>query len=161
MRVVRSIGRGVLAGAAGTAAMTAYQLGIAKLRGEPLGTKVPRRWADAPAPAQVAKKAAEAVGQGNHLTRKDVPLVANLMHWLYGIAWGAFYGAAARRRPADPLVGGAAFGTAVWGASYAELVPLGIYEPPWRYPAKELALDLSYHVVYGVAVAGTYATLDR
>jgi hypothetical protein len=161
MRVVRSIGLGVLAGVAGTGAMTAYQLAVANLRGQPLGTKVPKKWAEAPAPARVAKKAAEAVGQGSHITRKDVPLVTNVMHWLYGVSWGAFYGAAAGALRADPFVGGVALGTGVWSASYAELVPLGIYEPPWRYPAKELALDLSYHLVYGLAVAGTYAALER
>jgi hypothetical protein len=36
-----------------------------------------------------------------------------------------------------------------------------VYQPPWKYPAKELAVDLSYHVVYGLAVAAAYAALDR
>ncbi len=68
----------------------------------------------------------------------------------YGVAVGS----------GAPLAG-AAFGTGAWAASYAELVPLGIYQPPWRYPAKELALDLSYHLVYGLAVAGAFAVLER
>ena len=33
--------------------------------------------------------------------------------------------------------------------------------PVWEYPPKELMLDASYHLVYGVAVAGAYAVLDR
>jgi hypothetical protein len=60
----------------------------------------------------------------------------------------------------DPVAGGLAFGTGVWGAAYAELIPLGIYEPPWKVPKRELAIDLSYHLVYGLAVAGAYAALD-
>ena len=44
--------------------------------------------------------------------------------------------------------------------SYVELVPMGLYEPPWKYPAKSLAKDLSYHLVYGVALAGAYKLLD-
>ena len=32
---------------------------------------------------------------------------------------------------------------------------------PWRYPARELALDLGYHLAYGLAVAGAFAALDR
>jgi hypothetical protein len=36
------------------------------------------------------------------------------------------------------------------GTSYAQLVPMGRYEPPWRYPAEDLALDLSYHLAYGI-----------
>jgi pimeloyl-ACP methyl ester carboxylesterase len=156
-----SLLRGVVAGAAGTGVMTGYQLAVAKLRGKPLSTPVPQRWADAPAPAQAAKKIADAVGQGRRLTRENVPLLTNAMHWLYGVSWGAFYGVAAAAARPDPVAGGLAFGTGVWGASYAELVPLGVYQPPWKYPAKELAVDLSYHVVYGLAVAAAYAALDR
>jgi hypothetical protein len=151
--------RGLLAGVAGTGAMTAYQLAVAKLQGKSLSTPVPHRWADAPAPAQVAKKLADAVGEGRHLTREEVPLLTNVMHWLYGISWGAFYGVAAGKAQRDAVARGLAFGTGVWGTSYAELVPLGVYEPPWKYPAKELALDLSYHLVYGLAVAGAYSAL--
>jgi hypothetical protein len=152
--------RGLVAGFAGTGVMTAYQLAVAKLQGKPLATPVPDRWADAPAPAQVAKKAADAIGQGRRLTREDVPLLTDAMHWLYGVGWGVFYGAAAGAARPDPVAGGLAFGTGVWGASYAELVPLGIYKPPWKYPPKELAVDLSYHLVYGLAVAAAYAALD-
>ena len=157
---MNSLLKGVVAGIAGTGVMTAYQLGVAKLRGQPLSTEVPHKWADAPAPAQVAKRAAHAVGQGARLTREDVPLLTNAMHWLYGIGWGTFYGLGAGQTRPDPVKGGLAFGTGVWGAAYAELIPLGIYEAPWKYPKRELALDLSYHLVYGLAVAGAYAALD-
>jgi hypothetical protein len=153
--------RGVVAGFAGTGAMTAYQLAVAKLQGKPLSTQVPQRWADAPAPAQVAKKIADAVGQGRRFTREDAPLLADVMHWLTGVGWGTVYGAAVGRSAPDPLVAGVEFGTGVWTASYVELVPLGVYQPPWKYPARELALDLSYHLVYGLAVAGAYAALER
>jgi hypothetical protein len=157
---MNSLLKGVVAGIAGTGVMTAYQRGVAKLRGRPLGTEVPHKWADAPAPAQVAKKAAHAVGQGARFTREDVPLLTNAMHWLYGIGWGTFYGLGAGHTRPDPVKGGLAFGTGVWGAAYAELIPLGIYDAPWKYPKRELALDLSYHLVYGLAVAGAYAALD-
>jgi hypothetical protein len=159
--LARSIGRGLAAGLAGTAAMTGVQLAARKARGERLDTPVPRTWAEAPAPAQVAKRAAEAVGRGRQVTKRHVPLLANGMHWLYGAAWGAGYGALAHTLRPDPLTAGPLFGVGVWAAAYGELVPLGIYEPPWRYPASELALDLAYHLVYGVAVAGSFAALER
>ena len=139
--------------------MTAYQLAVAKAQGKPLATPVPHRWADAPAPAQVAKKAADAVGQGRRFTREDVPLLTNAMHWAYGLSWGALYGVVGGS--ADPVSGGLAFGTGVWAAAYAELVPLGIYKPPWRYKPEELATDWSYHAVYGLAVAGAYSALNH
>jgi hypothetical protein len=159
--LIESVLRGVVAGVVGTGAMTAYQLAIAKARGKPLSTPVPHRWADAPAPAQVAKKAADALGQGHRVTREDVPFLTTAMHWSYGISWGAVYGAAAGAAAPGPAPAGLAFGTGVWSAGYAQLVPLGIYQPPWRYPAKEVALDLSYHLVYGVAVAAAFAALAR
>src|ERR1700749_2909612 len=146
MRLASSIGRGVLAGVAGTAAMTGYQLALAKLQGKPLRTRVPHRWADPPAPAQLVKRAADALGEGRRVTREDVPLVTDLAHWTYGIVWGAIYGAAAGGLRPNPLFAGLGFGAGVWSASYAELVPLGIYEPPWRYPVREVAADLSYHL---------------
>ena len=152
--------RGLMAGVAGTGAMTAYQLAVAKLQGKSLSTPVPSRWADAPAPAQVAKKVADATGSGRRVTLEDVPLLTNVMHLLYGAGWGSVYGSVVGRRASDPLVAGIEFGTGVWTTSYAELVPLGVYKPPWKYPAKVLALDLSYHLVYGLTVAGAYAALS-
>jgi hypothetical protein len=71
-----------------------------------------------------------------------------------GLAAG-FVGTAGR----STLRGGLAFGIGVWASSYAQLVPLGLYEPPWRYPAPVIALDLSYHLVYGTGVATTYRLL--
>jgi uncharacterized membrane protein YagU involved in acid resistance len=108
----------------------------------------------------VAKKAADAVGEGGRFTREDVPMLTNAMHWLYGIGWGAAYGILARNREPSPLASGLVFGLGVWAAAYAELVPLGIYKPPWEYEPGELAVDGSYHLVYGVAVAGVFAALD-
>jgi len=157
--IVAGVGRGVLAGVAGTAAMTVYQLAVARARGKPLSTPVPRTWADAPAPAQVAKRAADAVGKGRKITKKQVPLLTNVLHWAYGVGWGAAYGGVAAAVGSNAIEGGLAFGTGVWAASYGELVPLGIYKPPWAYPVEEVALDLSYHLVYGMAVAGAYASL--
>lgn len=33
--------------------------------------------------------------------------------------------------------------------------------PVWEYPPTEMALDLSYHLVYGLGVAGAYGLLER
>jgi hypothetical protein len=156
-----SVARGVVAGLVGTAAMTVVQLAVRKARGQRLDTPVPRTWAEAPAPAQLAKKAATAVGRPRAVTKKQVPLLTQALHWGYGLWWGTAYGAAASALDPSPLVAGPVLGLGVWAASYGELVPLGIYEPPWRYPVSELALDLSYHLAYGAGVAATYAALRR
>src|SRR4051794_27139770 len=111
-----SLPAGAARGVVGTAVMTAYQLAVRKARGQRLDTPVPRTWAEAPAPAQVAKKAAEAIGKPRAVTKSDVPLVANLMHWGYGTWWGIVYGLAARRSNANAVVDAAVLGAPVWGA---------------------------------------------
>lgn len=45
--------------------------------------------------------------------------------------------------------------------SYAQLVPMGLCDPPWSYPPKDLALDLSHHLAYGAVVAAAFHLLDR
>jgi hypothetical protein len=154
-----SIARGVAAGVLGTATMTAVQLAVRVLRGQPLGTQVPRTWAEAPAPAQVVKRAADALGKGRKITKQQVPLVTNAMHWAYGTGWGAAYGVAAHLARPGRVTGGLGLAAGLWGASYAQLVPLGIYKAPWEYPPGELGLDVGYHLAYGLAVATAFDAL--
>ncbi|HWG56683.1 MAG TPA: hypothetical protein VNT58_09215 [Gaiellaceae bacterium] len=155
----RALAVGLAAGAAGTALMTAWQEVAQRARrgGDADDGATDPAWEDAPAPAQVARRLLAPL-------RIDPPPtwiqpLTHAMHWGYGTAWGVGYAVAAGGSRSDALRRGLALGTAVWAASYAQLVPLGIYEPPWRYPPNELALDLSYHLVYGVGVAGAHAAL--
>jgi NO-binding membrane sensor protein with MHYT domain len=88
-------------------------------------------------------------------------LLTNVMHWGYGTGWGAIYGAVMGTRARErPLVGGLVFGTGVWVMSYVQMVPLGIYEPPWKYTPQELAMDLSYHLAYGAGLGTAGALLE-
>ncbi len=56
---------------------------------------------------------------------------------------------------------GAFFLALVWGASLVQLPAMGIAPPVWETPPAEAALDLSYRLVYGLAVAAAYSVLDR
>jgi hypothetical protein len=152
-RWMRRILLGLAAGAAGTAAMTAVQELLPRLRGDQAGGEE-----EEPAPAQAARKVLRAVGLDPPASW--TPYLTQAAHWSYGLGWGAVYGAL-RRGQGNPVLAGLSFGAGVWAASYAQLVPLGIYEPPWRYAPQELAEDLSYHAVYGLGVAGAYAVLTR
>ncbi|HXH89047.1 MAG TPA: DUF1440 domain-containing protein [Gaiellaceae bacterium] len=153
-----ALARGLAAGLVGTAAMTGYQMLIAKLRGQP--NAKPRRWADAPVPAQLAKRVSEGVFE-HKVKLAQAPKLTNLVHFSYGTSWGAVYGLAQGTMHAPTVAHGLGFGTAVWGTAYAVLPPTGLYEAPWKYPPKELALDLSYHLVYGVATAAAYRALEK
>lgn len=154
-------GRGVLVGVAGTATMTAWQKLSAKLqsRGGSGGQESEADpWASAPAPAKVGRLLLHAVGYEVPATR--VGLLTNVMHWGYGTGWGAVYGAVMGEAPHRwPLLSGLAFGGWVWVMSYVQLVPVGIYELPWKYPLPELGLDLSYHLAYGAGVGAADALL--
>jgi hypothetical protein len=118
-------------------------------------------WENAPVRARVARRAAEALF-GWRVSPARIPLLTNVMHWGYGTSWGVPYGVwAGSAAGRGALRAGALFGLGLWATSYAQLVPMGLYEPPWRYPAKDLALDLSYHLVYGVGTGAALQMLER
>lgn len=160
-----AIGRGLLAGAIGTAAMTGWQTLTAKLQSgdgsegsSAEGQEEADPWEEASAPAKVAKRVLEGVF-GREVGPEKIGSLTEVMHWGYGTGWGAAYGVLAGTAGRSTLRGGLLFGTGVWASSYAELVPMGLYEPPWKYPPKTVALDLSYHLVYGAGVAAAYRLL--
>jgi hypothetical protein len=112
-------------------------------------------WDAASAPARVGKLLFETVTH-TELPASQARLTTNLMHWGYGVQWGAVFGLAvgssSRLRPWQ----GPLFGALVWLASYVSLPIAGFYKPIWSYDLKTLWDDLSAHLVYGVGVAATF-----
>jgi hypothetical protein len=158
-----ALGKGAVAGLAGTALMTGYQEALARARGGSAvadSLKEPRTWAEAPAPAQLAKKVSEGV-LGRRVTKRQAPLITNVARWgTYGASLGAAYGLAASRSGRNPILQGLAFGVGAWAAAYAALTPLGLNDYPWRAERTDLAVDISSHLVYGVAAAAVFDALD-
>jgi hypothetical protein len=139
--------------------MTAWQHLSARLvdSGAPSNHDDP--WEDAPVPAKVARLFIRRAS-GRDPDPDTIPLLTQSMHWSYGTGWGALYGNfPGSARQGRSLRRGLAFGTFVWAMSYGQLVPMGLYEPPWRYRPAELALDLSHHLVYGATTAISFAAL--
>jgi hypothetical protein len=166
-----AVARGLVAGATGTAVMTAWQELSMKLQGsggtgdggggaEAAAPDQQDPWEQASAPARVACKVLTGVF-GREVPPERIGLLTNVMHWGYGTSWGALYGLLQGTTPGPALRRGLLFGTGVWVMSYVTLVPMGLYQPPWKYPPKELALDLSYHLAYGTGVGAGYALVDR
>lgn len=158
--------RGIAAGLAGTAAMTASQEISSRLQAsgdESDGGRAQKPddpWEEASTPAKLARRVIEGVFRRD-VPPEWIPALTHGMHWSYGTGWGAVYGMLHEtRRPSSRLRAGLAFGAGVWAMSYVELIPTGLYEPPWRYPASQVAFELSYHLVYGIGVAGAYAALE-
>ena len=158
-----ALGRGLVAGLAGTAAMTAYQTIVAVRRGssleQALAPDAPQSWDEAPAPAQVGYRFLNGVFRRS-ASPEHAPAFTNAVHWSYGTAWGALYGLVQGTLHAPVLRNGAALGTTVFGSAYVVLPAMEIYDPPWEYSPKALATDWSYHLVYGLGVAGAYRLIE-
>ncbi|MCA1678522.1 MAG: DUF1440 domain-containing protein [Actinobacteria bacterium] len=163
---------GLAAGLVGTAAMTSVQELSARLQASQ-ASEDPGRveqgdgdkqqvaqdpWEHASMPAQVARRIIEGVFHGE-VSPELIPMLTHGMHWAYGTAWGAVYGPIQATFPGRPLRRGLLFGTGVWVMAYVQLVPMGLYELPWRYSAKDLATELGFHLAYGAGVGFGYRLL--
>jgi hypothetical protein len=109
-------------------------------------------WSKAPAPAQVGKRLFEGFFQ-RELNPRWAALTNNVMHWTYGLSWGATYSVAATSSCPPRIRSGLVFGALVWTMDYVILPPAKLYKPAWEYDLLTLARDFSAHLVYGVATA--------
>jgi hypothetical protein len=143
--------RGAVAGAVGTATMTAAQAVEMKATGREPSTT----------PAEVAKRLIEGVLQ-REVSESETGTLNNVMHWLYGTSWGVAYGIVEGSRSRPPsLRSGLVFGSVVWAASLIELPALGVAPPVWEYPPRELVSDVALHLAYGAGAAAAFAPLRR
>jgi putative membrane protein len=77
------------------------------------------------------------------------------VHFLFGSAMGALYGAAAELTPLATAGYGAGFGAALFaGADEVVLPQLGLSKDPDEIPPSMHALGLTSHFVYGATVEG-------
>jgi hypothetical protein len=150
MKLLRTIagevGKGLLAGLAGTVAMTIASTIEAKLRRRPPST-VP------------AAAATRTLGIQPRDARAKARL-SNLVHFAYGTGWGLARAAIGRLLRAA-CVGGrvaapALHLAAVWGTELLMLPALRLTPPVRKWGAKEIAIDGFHHVVYVAAVDGAY-----
>jgi hypothetical protein len=158
--------RGALAGAVATAAMDLvwyrrYRAGggDSDLVTWELSTSAEDFGEEAPAPARVGKRIADAVGVA--LPPSAVSATNDVVHWMTGVGWGKVGGVAASVLPVPALGVGVATGVTAWGTSYAVLGRLGIYEPITSYDRATLWRDLSAHLVFGTTLGVVLTVLGR
>ena len=85
---------------------------------------------------------------GRRLTREELRVMAPLMHYSFGTAVGAIYGAYAERRHTHGS--GAGLGTTLWVAADEIAMPvLGLSQPTTRRPLEMHMQSLAAHLVYG------------
>jgi hypothetical protein len=112
-------------------------------------------WSKTPAPAQVGKRLFEGFFE-RELPGHYAALTNNVMHWTYGLGWGAMYGIVAGSVHLPKFRSGIAFGTAVWVTDYILLPLAHLYKPMWEYDAATLARDFSAHLLYGATTAAVF-----
>jgi hypothetical protein len=160
--VVSAVVAGAVAGALGTAAMDLLWYGRYRRGGGSSGfvdwdtSSDLQGWDDAPAPAKVGRRVAEAALH-RELPADAARLTNNVVHWSTGVGWGAVFGMASATVTWRRWWFGPVFGALVWLSSYGVLVPAGLYEPPWKYDPRTLWQDLSAHQVYGLTTAEVFA----
>src|SRR5204862_8244498 len=152
-RVVRAagfastLGKGLVAGFAGTAAMTVSSTLEQHLRG--------RAASSAPADAT-----ATVLGIAEFSSPAAKNRFSNLVHWGYGTGWGVVHGLldTIGLRPAAATL---AHGAAIWGNEQVMLPALDVAPPVFMWPRRELAIDAWHHLVYATATGVAYELLDR
>jgi hypothetical protein len=160
-----AIGRGLLAGAAGTLAMDLLLFARYKREGGESGfaawesSKDLSGWEDAPAPAQVGKRLTEALF-ARELAPERARLVNNITHWATGVTGAAQYGILAGSLRNPRIRYGLPFGASVWATGYVVLPAAKLYQPIWEYDRKTLLNDLSAHLVYGLGTATAFHLLS-
>jgi len=137
------LGRGVIAGVAGTAVMTAFQ----KLVEMPLTGRP-----DSYAPAEFAEKVFRVHPQGTAARWR----LNTVTHFALGTMWGAAYGIAARAGLRGPHAVAAVFGTVYAGDGLLNTA-LGLYRPG-EWSRQDWTIDVIDKLVQATA---TGAIFDR
>lgn len=141
-----AIGKGIVAGFAGTAAMTVSSTLEAKLRG--------RTPSSAPARATAKVLGIKEFEDGVAEARFN-----DLSHWGYGTSWGILRGLlGATGMPARTAT--ALHGGAIYGAAQVTLPALEIAPPAVFWPKEEIAIDAFHHAVYAAATGLAYQLIE-
>lgn len=87
---------------------------------------------------------------GEHLRPSEKRAAASAIHYAFGGAVGAIYGAAATRTPDITTGGGVPFGATVWLIADELGMPLaGLAKHPAEYPLQDHATTFASHLLFG------------
>jgi hypothetical protein len=136
--------RSVLAGAAGTAALTLAYAIERRLRP---GVHGPLDYDDSLVPGQIVAS----IMHLPHVTAREESELGLALRWSYGSAFGLAHGLM-RERVGEPA-SSAAFGAMLMTATLTLFPLLGRTPPPWRWPKTVVATAFGTHAAYVAAVA--------
>jgi hypothetical protein len=142
-----AIGKGLVAGFAGTAAMTVSSTVEAKLRG--------REPSSAP-----ARATAKMLGIKEFEDARASARFNDLSHWGYGTGWGVLRGLLAATGM-TPKAATVAHGAAIYGTAQVTLPALEIAPPAVFWAKEEIAIDAFHHAVYAAATGIAYELIGN
>ena len=159
----RSIWKGALAGACGglvaSFAMNQFQA-LSSVAAKELSNSDDKQEQkkssseDASADDDATVKTAQAIAKtftGEELSQSEKKAAGSAVHFTFGTALGAVYGALAETVPAFTTGYGTVYGSAVWLAADEIGVPAArLGPPPTETPASSHANALASHLVYGI-----------
>ena len=135
--------RSVLAGTAGTAAMTVAYAVERRLRSD---VKGPLDYDDSLVPGEIVA----GVMHLPHVTAREDRELGLILRWSYGSAFGVWHGTLRRRMP-EPWAS-VGFGATLMTATLTLFPLLGRTPPPWRWPPDMIVTSFGTHLAYVTAV---------
>jgi hypothetical protein len=161
---------GAISGFAGTVVMTQFQSVWNKISDgvHKSGTKHREKPADEQkedATMKAAGKISEEVGRP--LSREGRKKAGPWVHYAFGTSVGAVFGLIAEAGPLsireiNPVLGGAAYGAAVFLAAHEVAVPaLKLSSNPLKEPIPDQVAEFVSHLIYGAGTALTYDGIKR
>jgi hypothetical protein len=136
--------RSVVAGAAGTAAMTLAYATERHLRSQTHGAL---DYDDSLVPGEIVA----GIMHLSNVTDRDEHELGLALRWGYGSLFGIWHGVLRRKIP-EPWAS-AAFGATLMTATLTLFPLLGRTPPPWRWPPSVIATAFATHAAYVAAVA--------
>ncbi len=139
-----AIGKGLIAGFAGTIAITASQL---------IEMRITKRKASQ-APAKAATKTLHI-----EATAGNKEEFSNEVHWVYGTSWGVMRGLLSMAG----ITGFAATSlhlASIWGTAVTIQPKLDIAPPLSEWEPKDIAIDILHHTVYAIFTGLVFDAID-
>ncbi|SNT23878.1 putative membrane protein [Granulicella rosea] len=146
----RSLAKGIAAG---------LIAGLVATAAKSLAERVfpPRTHGEPEPPEVLAEKIA-----GHDLSPNTKTVVAEGIHWSFGAATGAAYGALAEFYPAATARDGATFGMTLSALTHGSALPaLGLSAPPEEQTTREKYSEIASHVVFGVVAETVRRTIRK
>lgn len=162
--VGEAIGKGILAGIAGTAAMTISQMiemQITKRSMSDAPTKVAGQVLGVEPSAKTQEQLKnEEEGESKQVKEEHAERFNQITHWGYGTGWGIVCGLFSAAGMSCWPATIAHFG-AVWGTAQVMLPAANASSPIYEWSPKQIAIDVLHHGVYALAAGFAYDYIDK